>query len=81
MKLNKILKKLGLLLDGDESPEEDNCDEIRELLSKLEKKSAKLTQKLSDEKSSSKRKALKLEIKITSAELKKGNRLLRKKCK
>ena len=80
MKLNKILKKLGLLLEGDEAPVEDNCDEIRELLSKLEKKSDKLTQKLSDEKSNSKRKALKLEIKITAAELKKGNRLLRKKC-
>ena len=80
MGLKKILKKLGRLTDGDNWPKENNCDEIRELLDKLEKKSVKLSNKIANEDSNSKRKALKLELKITTAELKKGSRLLRKHC-
>ncbi len=80
MGLKKILKKLGRLLDGDDSGINENCEEIRELLEKLEKKKDKLNRNISKEPSNSKRKAMKLELKITLAELKKGNRLLRKKC-
>ena len=80
MGLNKILKKLGNLMDGNKTPKEENCDEIRELLEKLKKKRDKLVNKISTEDSSSKRKALKLDLKITTEELKKGTRLLRKKC-
>ena len=67
-------------MDGNKTPKEENCDEIRELLEKLKKKRDKLVKKISTEDSSSKRKALKLDLKITTEELKKGTRLLRKKC-
>lgn len=80
MGLNKILKKLGRFLDGEQPIIEDSCDEIRELLEKLKEKKVKLESKIENEDSSSKRKAMKLELKITVAELKKGNRLLRKNC-
>ena len=67
-------------MGGNKTPKEENCDEIRELLEKLKKKRDKLVNKISTEDSSSKRKALKLDLKITTEELKKGTRLLRKKC-
>ena len=76
MGLEKLLKKLGNYLEG----KKDGCEEVRELLEKLQGKQKKIEKKLADEDSSSKRKSLKLELKIIKSEMKKGNRLLRKKC-
>jgi len=76
MGLDKLLKKLGDYLEG----KEDSCEEIRELLEKLEKKQKKTEKKLADEDRSSKRKSLKLELKIIKAQKKKAEKFIKKNC-
>ena len=76
MGLEKLLKKLGNYLEG----KKDGCEEVRELLEKLSGKQEKIERNLDSEDKASKRKSLKLELKIIKAEMKKGQRLLRKKC-
>lgn len=78
MGLSKILRKLADLLD--EADAEKNCDDIKHLLKKLEKKRAKLEAEIDESNSAAKKKKLKLDLKITNQELKKGTRLLRKLC-
>jgi hypothetical protein len=72
MGLKKIIKQLSAFLDDTDSdsvPLENRCVEIAELLEKL-----KNTDKCS------KRKSLKLDLKLTEAELKKGDQVFREKC-
>ena len=76
MGLDKLLKKLGDYLEG----KGDSCEEIRELLAKLEKKQNKTEKKLADENGSSKRKSLKLELKIIKAQKKKAEKFIKKNC-
>jgi hypothetical protein len=76
MGLEKLIKKLGDYLEG----KKDSCDEIRELLEKLEHKQKKAEKKLADEDRSSKRKALKLELKIIKAQQKKAEKLIKRIC-
>jgi len=76
MGLDKLLKKLGDYLEG----KEDSCEEIRELLEKLQKKQKQIEHKLADEDSNSKRKSLKLELKIIKAQMKKAEKFLKKSC-
>lgn len=80
MGLKKILEKLYSLIDEDNDTGSDHCDEIRELLEKLAKKQSKLQDKIAREDKGSKLKSLKLDLKITEAELKKGEQLMRSKC-
>ena len=80
MGLNDLLDKLGELLDENVQEKKLDCVAIQELMEKLKKKKDKLEKKIADEKSSSKRKSLKLDLKITQAEMKKGKKLLKKKC-
>ncbi len=81
MDLQKLLKKLGQLLDYSERSGQPDCESVEELLEKLKKKRDKLEKKIDDETSSSKRKSLKLDLKITKAELKKGRKLFQEKCR
>lgn len=78
MGLKKILKKLSNLLDDADS---NDCSELKELLEKLEKKQKKIQRELEQESSGSKRKSLKLDLKITEAQLKKGEKLKKKTCR
>lgn len=80
MGLKKILKQLTNLLEEGKSPDGERCDAIQELLKKLEKKQSKLEKEIGKENKASKRKSLKLDLKITKAQLKKGRKLLGKSC-
>ena len=80
MGIDKIVKKLGELLSDNLDSDGRYCDDIQELLEKLEKKKGKLEKKLKDTDNVSKRKKIKLELKIVEAQLKKGHKLTRKKC-
>ena len=81
MGLKKLLKKLGHFLDDEDQVKKPDCEDIKELLEKLLKKRSKLEKKLDEETSSRQRKSLKLDLKITKAELEKGNKLYREKCR
>lgn len=81
MGLQKLLKKLGHLLGDSDETEKPDCDGLQKLLHKLKKKRNKLEKQLKEETSSSKRKSLKLDLKITKAELKKGHKLFLEKCR
>ena len=76
MKLKKLIKKMGDYLEG----KEDSCEELGELLEKLQHKQHKTEKKLADEDSTSKRKSLKLELKIIKAQKKKAEKLINKIC-
>jgi hypothetical protein len=76
MGLEKLIKKFSNYLEG----KKDGCDDVRELLEKFQDKQNKIEKKLDSEGSASKRKALKLELRIIKAQMKKGERLIRKKC-
>jgi hypothetical protein len=83
MGLKKIIKQLSAFLDDTDSdsvPLENRCVEIAELLEKLKKKQLKLEEKLKNTDKGSKRKSLKLDLKLTEAELKKGDQVFREKC-
>ncbi len=73
MSLDKILKKLTKnLKQGEKQSANMRCDRIDALLEKLEAKKKKLESQASSELNKSKRKKLKLELRIASVELKKG---------
>lgn len=80
MGLEKLVKKLGELMADEQDTERSNCDDIREVLVKLEKKKRKLEQKLKDSDDVSTRKKIKLELKIIDAQLKKGENLILQQC-
>ncbi len=84
MGLKKLIKNLQHHLAKGEHKDSVSCDQIDELLGRLEKKENKLQRKLAKEKDSAKRKHLKLQIKIASVQRKKGlarRRELEEKCK
>ena len=80
MGIEKLIKKLSELLADNLDSDGQYCENIKELLEKLEKKKNKLDKKLKDTDDVSKRKKIKLELKIVEAQLKKGHKLTRKKC-
>ncbi len=85
MGLNKLIKKLKQNLHkGKKSKHNISCERIDELLEKIKRKERKLQAMLAEEDDKSERKHLKLELKIASAEHRKGlkrRRELEKKCK
>lgn len=81
MGLHKLLHKLGDVITDGIDPDGHNCKDLQELLAKLEKKQAKLEKKLAGTKGTSKRKKIKLELKIVKAELKKGEKLTAEECR
>ena len=84
MGIEKLLENLKDYLDKGERKKKAHCERIDFLLDKLEEKEKKLKHKLEKEKSASKRKHIKTELKIISVQLKKGisrRGELRKKCK
>lgn len=84
MGLEKIIRQLKEHFNRGEQNKTIRCDVIDELLNKLEEKRKKLEKKLEKESSGSKRKQLKLELKIVNAEIDRGvarRRQLRKRCK
>lgn len=81
MGLEKLIKQLGHMLDEPGKNKKADCESIEDLLDKLKKKKNKLEKEIKKEDRASKRKKLKLELKITSAELKKGQKLRSKRCK
>lgn len=80
MGLKKLLEKLGDVISDGIDSDGHTCKDLRQLLTKLEKKQAKLEKELAETKGTSKRKKIKLELKIVKAELKKGNKLAEKEC-
>ena len=72
MKIEKLVKKLQERLSKGENKKEVSCGRIDKLLSALSKKEKKLEQNLAKEKSSAKRKHLKLDLKVVRLQLKKG---------
>lgn len=74
MGIKKLVKHLQEQLSKSDKKGRASLDSIDELLLDLAKKEKKLKEKLSKENNSSKRKHLKLEIKIARAELKKGKK-------
>ncbi len=84
MGIEKLLANLKSYLDKGERKKKAHCDHIDSLLEMLREKEIKLKKKLKNETGSDKRKKLKMELKIISAQLKKGARRreeLQKKCK
>lgn len=72
MGINKLIKKVQKILSSETEGTLASRDRIEELLGKLEKKEKKLKHKLSEEKDHSKRKDLKLKLKIISTQRNKG---------
>ena len=72
MGINKLIKNLQNQLSKGEKKGHVSIDRIDDLLDELRKKEKKLEKKLGREKNSSKRKRLKLELKIVRLQLKKG---------
>lgn len=85
MVLGKLIKKLNKHLNKvKKSDDEISCERIDTLLEQIKKKERKLKTSLAEEKDKSERKHLKLELRIVSAERKKGLKRrseLKKKCK
>lgn len=74
MGISKLVKHLQQQLSKGDKKHGASLDRIDELLLDLAKKERKLKKKLSEEKNSSKRKELKLEMKIARLQLKKGKK-------
>ena len=72
MGINKLIKNLQNQLSKGEKKGKPSLDRIDDLLGELKQKEKKLERKLEHEKNSSKRKHLKLELKIVRVQLKKG---------
>lgn len=72
MGLEKLLANLNDYLDKGERKKKAHSDHIDDLLDKLKEKEKKLKKKLEKEKNAGKRKKLKLELKVISAQRKKG---------
>jgi len=84
MPLDKLIKKLEGYLSKGERKKLAHCERIDDLLEKLGKKEQKLQKKMANEKSASKRKKLKIELKIISVQKRKGiarREELEKKCR
>ncbi|MBE9561212.1 MAG: hypothetical protein IMF15_10515 [Proteobacteria bacterium] len=85
MGLDKLIKKLQFNLNkGKKSKSDVSCEKIDDLLDKIKKKERKLKTMLAEEDDKTERKHLKLELKIASAERRKGlkhRRELGKRCK
>jgi len=84
MGLKKLIKNLQDNLSEGERKNNVACDRIDALLGKLEKKEHQLRRKIAKEKNATKRKHLKLQLKIASVQYKKGKTRraeLEKKCK
>ncbi len=85
MGLDKLIKKLKSNLDKGKKKKNDiSCENIDKLLDKIKKKERKLKAMLAEEDDKSERKHLKLELKIASAERRKGlkrRKEIEKKCK
>ena len=76
MGFKKFIKGVQEIFSNETERTEISRDRIEELLSELEKKEKKLNHKLSKEKNHSKRKDLKLKLKIISTQRNKGMALL-----
>lgn len=74
MGIKKLVNNLQEQLSQGDKKGRASLDRIDDLLLDLAKKERKLKEKLSEEKNSSKRKHLKLEIKIAHLQLKKGKK-------
>jgi hypothetical protein len=72
MGFNKLIKGLQKVLANKGSSNVASRERLDSLLDKLEKKEKKLKQKLDKEKNPKKRKELKLQLKIATAQRKKG---------
>lgn len=72
MGINKLIKNLQNQLSKGEKKGKASLDQIDDLLGELKQKEKKLSHKLDKETNSSKRKSLKLELKIVQVQLKKG---------
>lgn len=84
MGLEKIIKQLKEHLDRGAKKKSVRCDAVDDLLKKLDERKKKLEKKLDKESSGSKRKHLKLELKIVDAEIKRGRdrrQQIKKSCK
>ncbi|MES9904583.1 MAG: hypothetical protein ABW168_18135 [Sedimenticola sp.] len=84
MGIEKLLQNLNEYLDQGEKKNRVKCDRIDDLLVQLKKKKGSLKRKLEKEKSASKQKRLKTDLKIIELQLKKGAKRrdeLAKKCK
>ena len=74
MKIQKIIKNLQKQLAKPDKKASAALDHIDDLLLELAKKERRLKKDLAEEKNASKRKHLKLELKIAQVQLKKGKK-------
>ncbi len=84
MPIDEVLKRLSNYLDKGERKKKVHCEQIDTLLDKLKEKESSLEKKLSNEKDPDKRKRLKIELKVVTAQRKKGRKRrkeLNAKCK
>jgi len=76
MGFKKFIKSVQEIYSSESERAVASRDRIEELLGELEKKEKKLSHKLSEEKDHSKRKDLKLKLKIISTQRNKGKAIL-----
>ena len=84
MPIDEVLKRLNSYLNKGERKKKAHCERIDTLLNKLKEKENHLEKKLSNEKDPDKRKRLKIELKVVTAQRKKGQKRrkeLNAKCK
>ena len=74
MGIKKLIKNLQKQLEKSEKRGKAPLDRIDDLLLEMAKKERKLEQHLSEEKNATKRKHLKLELKMARVQLKKGKK-------
>jgi Skp family chaperone for outer membrane proteins len=82
--IDDVLKRLNNYLNKGERKKKAHCERIDTLLNKLKEKEDSLEKKLLDEKDSDKRKRIKIELKVVTAQRKKGQKRrkeLNAKCK
>jgi Skp family chaperone for outer membrane proteins len=82
--IDDVLKRLNNYLNKGERKKKAHCERIDTLLNKLKEKEDSLEKKLLDEKDPDKRKRIKIELKVVTAQRKKGQKRrkeLNAKCK
>lgn len=74
MPIDDVLKRLNSYLNKGERKKKAHCERIDTLLSKLKEKEISLEKKLANEKDPDKRKRIKIDLKVVTAQRKKGKK-------
>jgi len=78
MKLKKLVKKVGNLIDADRQEQVKQCDTLKKTLGQLKKKAKELEKEIHKANDKDERKELEKKLKIVNTQRRKGLSLLKK---